>query len=206
MKDETLKLALDDLIAEYHMETSSFAKRVDEIFKQALAAQPAVQPVWIQPDHLQKAQKAPFLCRVEPHKRDDFVPLHTTPPAAQPAPTAQEPVAYLFTNVQSGDIDASCDPDHKEDEREMWHREPLVRPPAQPAVQELVAWLYPEGLAALQVGKCWTAYPTMHDGCNIPIYTSPTAAVPDAITDNGESVEYRSGWNDCRQAMMEMMK
>jgi hypothetical protein len=45
--------------------------------------QPApVQPVWIQPDHLQKAQKAPFLCRVEPHKRDDFVPLHTTPPAA----------------------------------------------------------------------------------------------------------------------------
>jgi len=42
-----------------------------------------VQPVWIQPDHLQKAQKAPFLCRVEPHKRDDFVPLHTTPPAAQ---------------------------------------------------------------------------------------------------------------------------
>jgi hypothetical protein len=47
-------------------------------------AQPApVQPVWIQPDHLQKAQKAPFLCRVEPHKRDDFVPLYTTPPAAQ---------------------------------------------------------------------------------------------------------------------------
>jgi hypothetical protein len=78
--------------------------------------------------------------------------------------------------------------------------------PAQPAVQEPLAWLYPEGLAALQNGKCWTAYPTMHDGCNIPIYTSPTAAVPDAITDNGESVEYRSGWNDCRQAMMEMMK
>jgi hypothetical protein len=42
-KDEALKLALDDLIAEYHMETSSFAKRVDEIFKQALASQPAVQ-------------------------------------------------------------------------------------------------------------------------------------------------------------------
>jgi hypothetical protein len=41
-KDEALKLALNDLILEYHMETSSFAKRVDEIFEQALAAQPAV--------------------------------------------------------------------------------------------------------------------------------------------------------------------
>ena len=41
MKDEALKLVLDDLIAEYHMETSSFAKRVNEIFKQAIAAQPA---------------------------------------------------------------------------------------------------------------------------------------------------------------------
>jgi hypothetical protein len=38
MKDEALKMAMDDLIAEYHMEASSFAKRVDEIFKQALAA------------------------------------------------------------------------------------------------------------------------------------------------------------------------
>jgi hypothetical protein len=31
-------------------------------------------------------------------------------------------------------------------------------------------------------------------------------AVPDAITDNSESPDYREGWNDCRQAMMEMMK
>jgi hypothetical protein len=31
-------------------------------------------------------------------------------------------------------------------------------------------------------------------------------AIPDAITDNSESPEYRTGWNDCRQAMMEMMK
>jgi hypothetical protein len=52
--------------------------------------------------------------------------------------TVQEPVAYLFTNVQSGDIEASCDPDHNEDEREMWHREPLVRPPA---AQRLKSWV-----------------------------------------------------------------
>lgn len=46
-------------------------------------AAPVQEPVWIQPDHLQKAKTAPFLCRVEPNKRDDFVPLYTTPPAAQ---------------------------------------------------------------------------------------------------------------------------
>lgn len=40
------------------------------------------QPVaWIQPDHLQKAQRSPFLCRVEPTKRcSDFVPIYTHPP------------------------------------------------------------------------------------------------------------------------------
>jgi hypothetical protein len=43
---------------------------------------PVKEPVWIRPDDLQKAQRAPFLCRVEPNKRDDFVPLYTTPPAA----------------------------------------------------------------------------------------------------------------------------
>lgn len=44
-----------------------------------------VNPVaWIQPDHLQKARRAPFLCRVEPTKRRvDFVPLYTTPPQRQ---------------------------------------------------------------------------------------------------------------------------
>jgi hypothetical protein len=35
---EVLKLALDDLIAEYHMQYSSFARRVDDIFKEALVA------------------------------------------------------------------------------------------------------------------------------------------------------------------------
>jgi hypothetical protein len=67
------------------------------------AAQPApVQPVWIQPDHLQKAQKAPFLCRVEPHKRDDFVPLYTTPPAAQRqwVGLADEEIFSVLDNLQ----------------------------------------------------------------------------------------------------------
>jgi hypothetical protein len=36
--------------------------------------------------------------------------------------------------------------------------------------------------------------------------TAAPPAVPDEITDNSESPEYRSGWNDCRALMMEMRK
>ena len=48
----------------------------------ARLAQPEPELVaWVQPDHLQKAAKAPFLCRVEPTQRfPDFVPIYTTPP------------------------------------------------------------------------------------------------------------------------------
>jgi hypothetical protein len=108
------------------------------------AAQPApVQPVWIQPDHLQKAQKAPFLCRVEPHKRDDFVPLHTTPPAAQPAPV-QEPVAWMydFLNPDNRDevIRDWVTQDYNDIEREVgFNVRPLyTTPPAQPAVPDAI--------------------------------------------------------------------
>jgi hypothetical protein len=38
------------------------------------------------------------------------------------------------------------------------------------------------------------------------ISNQPAAPIPDAITDDSESPEYRSGWNECREAMMEMMK
>jgi hypothetical protein len=43
----------------------------------------------------------------------------------------------------------------------------------------------------------------------IPLYTTAAQpAVPDSIhhTDLSESLEYIQGWNDCRQAMLEMMK
>jgi hypothetical protein len=55
---------------------------------------------------------------------------------AQPA-LVQDEVAYLFTNVQSGDIESSTDPDYKQDEREMWYREPLVRPLAAPVAMRI---------------------------------------------------------------------
>jgi len=46
---------------------------------QSRAALAQREPVaWIQPDHLQKARVAPFLCRVEPTKRmSDFIPIYT---------------------------------------------------------------------------------------------------------------------------------
>ncbi len=46
--------------------------------------------------------------------------------------------------------------------------------------QEPVAWLYPEGLEALQKGKCWTAYGTKQgDDCCIPVYTYPLRREPE---------------------------
>lgn len=36
-----------------------------------------------------------------------------------------DPVAWMFTNVQSGDIEASTDPEAYDPE--MWHREPLYK-------------------------------------------------------------------------------
>jgi hypothetical protein len=47
-------------------------------------------------------------------------------PYTEPVP-AQKPVAYLFTNVESGDSVADTDPSAYNDERELWFREPLGR-------------------------------------------------------------------------------
>jgi hypothetical protein len=70
---------LDDLIAEYHMERSSFAKRVDEIFQQALAA-PVQEPVGYV-----KLIDTPFGKKLKPVLTVAVTvgsKLYTTPPAA----------------------------------------------------------------------------------------------------------------------------
>ena len=63
----------------------------------AALEQPEQEPVaWIQPDHLQKAKQAPFLCRVEPTQRwADFVPFYTHPPRREWRGLTEEEVINL---------------------------------------------------------------------------------------------------------------
>jgi len=73
-----------------------------------LAAAPEAKPVaWIQPNHLDKAQFMPFLCRVEPKQRDDFIPLYT-----RPEPETEEPVAWGQPDA-CGNIVETITPDDK---------------------------------------------------------------------------------------------
>jgi hypothetical protein len=79
---------------------------------------------------------------------------------------------------------------------------------AQPAVQEPVAWVLTEELTRRKTttgAHLWFSDPV---NCMwTPIYTTPPApAVPDALNPKDENPAYAAGWNDCRQAMMEMMK
>jgi hypothetical protein len=70
---------------------------------------------------------------------------------------------------------------------------------AQPAVQEPVAWKTDDVELYVREDK-FGFY-------NIPLYTHPAQpAVPDALNPKDENPAYAAGWNDCRQAMMEMMK
>jgi hypothetical protein len=107
-KDEALKLALDDLMVEYDMERTSFAKRVDEIFKQALAAQQEHEPENEPYVSLASVQE---LQRYSPNGEGGmevdslgaYVKLQdvTTPPAAQ------RPWVGL-TDEEIKDVAASC--------------------------------------------------------------------------------------------------
>jgi hypothetical protein len=140
---KALKLALDDLMVEYDMERTSFAKRVDEIFKQALAARQEHEP-----------------------ENEPFVSLASV----------QEPVAWVDLLKQAEEVVRS---------KSLWKK----YIDGTPLANDIAVWM--------------ASFAQEHA-------TPPAAqpAVPDALTsaDIQEHIEYVAGWNECRQAMLEMMK
>jgi len=98
-----------------------------------IAQQGAV--AWIQPDHLQKARVAPFLCRVEPTKRmADFVAIYTAPPRRE---TEQEPVARMHEDGSGRFISQRTYADAQREGGASWssvknYTTPLYTHPAEP--------------------------------------------------------------------------
>ena len=64
------------------------------------AAMQVEDPVaWVQKNHLQKAIKAPFMCRVEPTQRlADFIPIYTSPPIREWVGLTDEEIAEAVGN------------------------------------------------------------------------------------------------------------
>jgi hypothetical protein len=65
--------------------------------------------------------------------------------------------------------------------------------------------------AAVQEGRDWSLLEATQESlrehmAEIKRLKAAQLAMPDAIIEAGESPDYRDGWNDCRQAMLEMMK
>jgi hypothetical protein len=77
------------------------ALSITPVYAHPLRPEPEAEPVaWIQPNHLDKAQFMPFLCRVEPKQRDDFVPLYTRPSPTRKPLTEDE--------IKAGHKDSNC--------------------------------------------------------------------------------------------------
>ena len=92
-----LRKAAAAALEAYSLRDYDFGKYM-EALRAALVQQeePVQEPVaWIQPDHLQKARIAPFLCRVEPTQRfADFVPLYLVP--TQRKPLTEEEIYKIY--------------------------------------------------------------------------------------------------------------
>jgi len=95
MSKEALKLSLDDLMTEYYMERTSFAKRVDEIFKQALAA--PVHFAWMR--YEADCAGDPVLVLARSTEEGAFK-VYKEPPAAKPAQEQYAALEQALTRLQ----------------------------------------------------------------------------------------------------------
>jgi hypothetical protein len=274
MKDEALKLALEAAYlagfnasgegynGEYGIdcpeENAIWKKDRDNeltAIKQALAAQPPVQPVAFLANGTRfkisydSRQSGGQIHGIPPElggrwvafvAAEDDCHLKLATPPAQPA--VQEPVALhamakrrVFDAIRGAydlgyndarsarAVHGDSAPGYKGRDVEADHGgalfSALVRyttpPAAQPApVQEPDAM----GCKCSECGdwQRWTPSGMVcknghggASGINQRLYTTPPAAqpaVPDALNPKDENPAYAAGWNDCRQAMLEMMK
>jgi hypothetical protein len=131
--------------------------------------------------------------------------------AAQPV---QEPVAYAVYHRMGGGKSLHWPEQHSENgDANEYKLFPLhtTLPAAQPAsVQEPIYQMQMMDGKWIDQAKQSYEYNKAHGNTVRIVYTTPPAqpAVPDAMTsaDIQEHIEYVAGWNECRQAMLEMMK
>lgn len=89
--------SLNDAISE-----KSRASCIENAAKYTCSEEPVA---WIQPDQLQKAQSQPFLCRVEPKQREDFIPIYLHPPRPMKPMTVEECLKAWGVTKQYGHTD-----------------------------------------------------------------------------------------------------
>jgi hypothetical protein len=205
-KLEQVREALDNMrIADFSVENLVGWNKAMTAIKQALAAQPAPtvqEPVaWI----WKYANGEEEVVFVPPRHVDashvdapsTITPLYTTPPAAQPA---VQPVP-----LTDGVLKITMQLDGLEVSRLL--SLDVIRTSNAPEVDRhsRQAWL---DLQKAMPENWFAGMPEEYRKEAWRVATPPAAqpAIPDAITDNSESPEYRTGWNDYRAAMMEMKK
>jgi hypothetical protein len=153
----------------------------------ALAA-PVQEPVaWMYPDDYKRMLTSETFCTVysvevgSATRGESTIALYTTPPAA----------AVQKRPPNCGTSYCSCIE--------------CIMPPARPAPVKV--W-EAEGYDALMQEMQMVKARNIRQHAEIERLKAAQPAVPDAMTsaDIQEHIEYVAGWNDCRQAMLEMMK
>ena len=174
-------LALDALTYIYTDMMSDEDELIDQAItaiKEALAQPPLPEqePLeywnavegWVKIDEMRKHFDLVNCGTIYRHGGEGRVPLYTAPPQQKAEPVAWDKPSDNFNDWWDGDYEDPANPFEK-DTPAYWA---WAGWKAAQTVQEPVAWLYPEGVEALQNGKCWTTYPTEHEDCNIPLYTA----------------------------------